>query len=206
MLTTVLPNMPTTIGFITHHARGAQPWAADARSLDGTLLHHLIKDHGFVALPNRQDKGHRLAATLGTQVDLGAETALAAAQRFGLSGCMVRACRVLMRSNDGTIDVMRLPIQLPCRIGLRLHLFPNGLPDPFLAPAVVAAGNRLPLPIAFRNIAPGRSGALEPQDAIDNRPMRMIGLPGPGLTGGSSGSSFAHWASLSSPRFVDISE
>jgi hypothetical protein len=43
------------------------------------LLHDLLKHRSFMALACCQDKGHRFALALGSQMDLGTEAALRAA-------------------------------------------------------------------------------------------------------------------------------
>src|SRR3712207_215016 len=124
-----------------------------------------------MALPRRDHDGHRLAAPLSPHVDLGAEAALAAAQGFRLGGAAGGPRRMLVGANDGGIDVLDGPLQRAGGIRLLLEGFQDRLPDTSLPPAVEAAGHRLPGTIAGRQVAPGGTGAEDPQDAIDNGAM-----------------------------------
>ena len=82
----VLPNGPATIALVANHA----PWPAarvtTPNAFDRALFHQLLEDDGFVPLTSSQDKGDRLAAAFGTNVNFGAEAAFATAQRFGIGG------------------------------------------------------------------------------------------------------------------------
>lgn len=169
-------DLVTTVAFITDHPLGSLAWPSTSRPLDGTLLHQLFEDDGFVPLADGQDKGQGLATAFGPHVDLGAETALTPPKCFGLRRRRSCASRVLMGADDRGIDVMGLPIELPCRISVLLERFPDPLPDALLGPAVEATGNRRPLTVAFGQVAPGSAGALDSQDPIQDLAMIQIGL------------------------------
>src|SRR5439155_25315951 len=168
-LAQVAANLPTAVGFVTDHAPWAQAGPPAANPLDRALRHHLFEHHRFVALAGRQDEGHGLAAAFGPDVDLGAEAALAAAQRLGIRRGVTGTRRVLMGAHHRAIDIVRLPIDPVSRVGRLLKGFPNLLPNPLFTPTVEATGKGGPLAVAVGNIAPGCAGALEPQNAIHNR-------------------------------------
>jgi len=79
--------------------------------------------------------------------------------------------RMLMGTNDRTIDGMEVPIKLPGCIALLLQGFQYALPDPSLLPAIKAAGYRAPGTVPLGEISPGRSGSQYPQDSIDDQAM-----------------------------------
>ena len=82
-----------------------------------------------------QHGGHRLAAAFSPQVQLGRESALAAAQRFNVcpipdSLVPARASRVLMGADDGRVYEVQVPIHLAPGIGLSLQRKQNPIPNP----------------------------------------------------------------------------
>src|SRR5258708_5385921 len=79
--------------------------------------------------------------------------------------------RMLMRSNNGAIDGVLVPIDLSSRIALLLQGFQHALPNASLLPPIKAAGYRAPRAIVVGQISPGRSGSQNPQDSIDNQTM-----------------------------------
>ena len=70
---------------------------------------------------------------------------------------------MLVRSDDGAIDMMQVPIQLACGVSLPLQLGQDLVPDAGSAPAIEAGGNRLRGAVLLRQIPPGRARAIEPQ-------------------------------------------
>src|SRR5918999_322961 len=110
-------------------------------------------------------------------MNLGAEAALASTQSFCFSS-VGRARRVLMSANDGAIDIVNGPVQLASGIGLLLDRLKEALPDAGSAPTIKAAGYGLPGAVAFGHIAPGGTGAQQPQDAVDHLSMVQIGSTG----------------------------
>ena len=83
---------------------------------------------------------------------------------FGTSGILVRAY-------DRTIHEMDLPVELPLLIGIHLQFLEDPLPQSCLSPPVEASVDRLPGPVAFRQVTPGRASIQDPQDAIDDAAM-----------------------------------
>ena len=62
----------------------------------------------------------------------------------------------------------------------RLHGRQNPLPDPRLAPTAEATVDRLPVPIALRQIAPRCIGAQHPHDPVEHPSMVQIRAAGVG--------------------------
>ncbi len=85
---------------------------------------------------------------------------------------------MLVGANDGAIDIVNVPVDLPIGIGLLLDGLKETLPDTRFAPAIEAAGHRAPGPIALGQIAPGGTGAQNPQDAIEDASMVRSGSAG----------------------------
>jgi hypothetical protein len=112
----ISPDMATAIGLIAHHTTRTMLSTAWAASLDRTTGHERFEPNGFVPLSRHQDEGYHLFLTRRSQMNFGAE-ALASTQGFSLSS-FGRTCRVLMDSNDGTIDIVNGPVRLvssiPC--------------------------------------------------------------------------------------------
>jgi len=65
---------------------------------------------------------------------------------------------MLMRSNDRTIDIMDIPVDVALSIGLLLHRLKETLSETGFAPAIEAAGYSAPTPIALGHITPGGTG------------------------------------------------
>src|SRR5919202_972145 len=86
------------------------------------------------------------------------------------------ARRMLVRPNDRAIDVMDLPIEQALFVRLLLQGIQDALPEPVLAPAIEAAGKRLPGTIALGDITPGSTGAVEPEQAVDRAAMADEGV------------------------------
>jgi hypothetical protein len=82
---------------------------------------------------------------------------------------------VLMGANYGRIDEVQVPIDGPARIGRRLQTGQHTLPNPATAPTIEPARHRPDRPIAPRQIAPRRTGTVDPQNAIQNAPVVLIG-------------------------------
>jgi hypothetical protein len=82
---------------------------------------------------------------------------------------------MLVGSNHGAVDTVDLPIAPIHRLSLLLQLPQDPPEDAGLLPAVEATGHGTPRTIAFRQIAPGRSRAEDPQDAIQDSAMLMSG-------------------------------
>lgn len=72
----IVPDLPTTVGFISQQALWPQLGTPSPHSLDGPLLHQRFQFGGFMALPSREDKGYRFAFSFSTQMQLRAKTTL----------------------------------------------------------------------------------------------------------------------------------
>src|SRR6185437_6539715 len=82
-----------------------------------------------------------------------------------------RSCRVRMRSHIGPIHEMDCPVQLSSRIGLPLEVSEDALPDTVHLIAPETAIDRLPWPVACRQVSPGRASAQNPENPIENSTM-----------------------------------
>jgi len=82
---------------------------------------------------------------------------------------------MLMRPDDRAIDVVDAPVDLASLIRLLLERGQKPVPDPGLLPAVEATGDRPPGTITLGQVPPGRPGLEDPEDAIDDPPMVMVG-------------------------------
>ena len=75
-------------------------------------------------------------------MQLGRETALAAAKRLPLLGLLGRGtiaastASMLMRTDDGGVHEVEVPIDLAALVGLGLQIRQDALPDHGFAPAV----------------------------------------------------------------------
>ena len=83
---------------------------------------------------------------------------------------------MLVRPNHRAVDVVRLPIEAALRIGVLLEGVQDALPAPLGPPAIEAAGDRGPGAVALGDIAPGRAGAVEPEQPVDHAAVVDVGL------------------------------
>jgi hypothetical protein len=132
------------------------------------------------------------------------------ARLVGVSGLLIiRLIIQMIRQDPSRSDVIdrrcrrrsAQPVQLPTSVGAAVDLGQQPLEDPIAAPAVTAAGHRLPGAIAGRQVPPGRTGAGQPHHCLHDRRWSLLGRPVAGRCGGSSGSRAAQCASVSSGRF-----
>ncbi len=86
-----------------------------------------------------------------------------------------------MSADHGCVHEVQVPVDLACRLRLGLQRRQDAVPHARGAPTVEAARDRPTQPIARRQVAPGRTGAQNPQNTIDNAPMRRVRMPRPGL-------------------------
>src|SRR3954454_12483914 len=77
---------PTAVALIASHALGPYPRPAPPGTPHRALGQQPGEHRRLVRLAGREHHRHRLAATLGAEMDLGGEAALAAAQRLGRRG------------------------------------------------------------------------------------------------------------------------
>jgi hypothetical protein len=78
---------------------------------------------------------------------------------------------MLVRPDHCAIDKVEIPVELARGIGPRLDGRQEPVPDAGLAPAVEAAGHRLPGAIPFGQITPRCPRAEQPQNTIEDAPM-----------------------------------
>ena len=124
-----------------------------------------------MALPRREHERHWLALTFRTHMHLGAEAALRAAKDLALGVASRGPSSMLMSANDGTIHKVQLPVEPTILIRLLLQGIQNALPEPLLAPAIEAAGEGGEGAIALRDVTPGSTSPVKPQEAIDHSSM-----------------------------------
>ena len=84
---------------------------------------------------------------------------------------------MLVRTDDGPIDVVLLPIDVATHICLALHLGQDALPKPTSLPPVEAGGDGLPRPIACRQIAPRRPRLGDPEHAVEDASVVVVRVP-----------------------------
>jgi hypothetical protein len=76
-----------------------------------------------------------------------------------------------MGSDHGAIESMEVPVELAMGVGLGLHGRQELIPDARSLPTVEAAGHGPPRPIALGQIPPGRPGAQNPKNAMEDASM-----------------------------------
>jgi hypothetical protein len=101
-------------------------------------------------------------------MDFRTEAAWTATERFSLRALCMGPSRVLVRANDGAIDIVDIPIRVCCGVGLLLARSKEASPDARLAPAVEAAGDGGPAAIPLGEVTPRSTGTEEPQDAVQD--------------------------------------
>src|SRR5258708_4846565 len=84
---------------------------------------------------------------------------------------------MLMRSNNGPINGVLLPIDLSSRIALLLQCFQDMLPNSGFDPTIKAAGYRAPRAIVVGKISPRRASSQDPKDCIDHQAMILCWTP-----------------------------
>lgn len=107
-----------------------------------------------------------------------------------------------MRLHAGAIDAMEGPIEVAILFCLGLQGGKDAVPDAGLAPAIGAPGSRFVRAVAPRHLLPGRSIAENQKIPLMTFRCGLLMRPVLGFWGGSSGSSRAYWASVSSPLFI----
>jgi hypothetical protein len=146
-------------------------------------------------LSRGQEKAQRVAERVDEDVDLGAQSALAAADRLIIIffGC---ANAVLVGPHDDAVD-HRMFI-----VGIGGQVLEHALPDPVVGPATEPPMRVLPVAEALRQVAPRNPGAV----AIENRfDEATIVAGGDTNIPGFSGSRClirSHWSSRSPYRFT----
>lgn len=80
-------------------------------------------------------------------------------------------CGMGVSPHHSGVDVMHFPVDPPFAVCLLLDLGEDALPDAVLTPAVEAAGDGAWWAVTFGQVLPGRSGAQDPQDAVEDAPV-----------------------------------
>ena len=78
----VRADLPAAVALVADDPLGAQPRSATPWPFDRPLLHQLLEGGRLVPLAGGQDEGDRLARALDADMHLGAEAALAPAERL----------------------------------------------------------------------------------------------------------------------------
>jgi hypothetical protein len=164
----VLPNLATAVGLVTHQTARPAFGAPTPVPFHSPACHQGGESHGVVPLARGEDQGHQLAPAFCTDMDFRTEAALAAAERFGFRAPCVGSSRVLVRADDGAIHIVDGPVELPGSVGTLLDRRKEASPEARLAPAVEAAGAGGLAAIPFGHVAPGGTGADDPQDAVED--------------------------------------
>ena len=76
-----------------------------------------------------------------------------------------------MGSNDGTVNIMRIPIHTAFRIFLGKNGREDLVPDAFSLPSEKPAVDGAPWTISFREVPPGDTRLQSPENTIDDLPM-----------------------------------
>ncbi len=75
---------------------------------------------------------------------------------------------MLVGTNDSGIHMMRFPVQVADRVSLGLDNRKDAVPQAAVLPAIEARGHARWWTIAGRQVRPGRTGAENPQNAVDH--------------------------------------
>lgn len=84
------------------------------------------------------------------------------------------ACSTLMRSDDGAIDEVATPVEVPLEVGISLEMVEQPEPEAVSGPTGGADINAIPLAVAFREITPGSAGGEDPEDAVEHSAVVVV--------------------------------
>jgi hypothetical protein len=165
------------VALVTDEPTRALPRPSSPSAPNGTQGEQGTHVERLTPLTPRDDERERLASALGAGVNLGGEATPGAAE------CLTRlpaggAGRVLMRSNNGAIHEVRVPIHPAGQIGVALHSGQHLGPDTRGGPAAEAIPSGAPAAEPLRQVTPRCASAEYPQDRAQNRAV---------VTGGASG-------------------
>ena len=90
---------------------------------------------------------------------------------------------MLVRPDNGAIDEVDGPVQLPGRVGAGLDRGEHAVPHAGEAPAAEATVQRGPRPVPRRHVPPRDAGRQLPNDPVEDGAMVVIGPAGAGLRG-----------------------
>ncbi len=82
---------------------------------------------------------------------------------------------MLVRPDDGGIQIVLLPIELAANIRLLLERLKDGLPDTGSSPTVEACGSRLPGAVFVRQVPPRSARPVDPKDGINESAVILRG-------------------------------
>jgi hypothetical protein len=169
-------NASAAVAFVADHSFGAMSWASAPAPFDAARFHQRLKHRLLVPLAGGEPEYHRLALALRTEMELGAEPASTASQCFISSAFACSRC-MLMGTNHRPVDEMKRPVHASMLVCSLLQSREELLPEPALLPGVKSVGDRTPGAIVLWQVAPRSSSSQNPQDAIEDYPMRVIGVP-----------------------------
>jgi hypothetical protein len=73
----ILADRSAAVAFVAHYLLGSEPGPTASAPPDRVVFHHLLEDDRFMPLAGRYHRHYRLAPTFCSEVNLGAEAALA---------------------------------------------------------------------------------------------------------------------------------
>jgi hypothetical protein len=84
---------------------------------------------------------------------------------------------MLVSADDAAVDEMDGPIKVPGGIGGRLERGQELVPDPGPPPAIEPARHAGPLPVVRREVTPRCASSGNPEDAVHDGAVVMVGTP-----------------------------
>ena len=82
-----------------------------------------------------------------------------------------------MGADNGAVNEMQAPVDPALAVSASLERLQDALPDPGLAPAVEPARHGADRAITLGQVLPGRPGAVDPENAIDDRAVIVVRPP-----------------------------
>jgi hypothetical protein len=82
---------------------------------------------------------------------------------------------VLVRPDDGRIQIVLLPIELAASFCLLLERLKDSLPDTGLSPTVEACGSRLSGAVFVGQVPPGSARPVDPKEGIEESAVILRG-------------------------------
>jgi len=142
-------------------------WIGVVGLVGNHILAFVAGEQGFclgdiMTLPTSQCKPQRVAQGVDVDMNLGAESASAAAQRLSRlpAASMQRACGRGMGTNDRAVENQMFHIGIICK--MLMHEFPDAL----VTPASKSLVDAVPIAVSFGQQAPLGTAARDPQYAF----------------------------------------
>jgi hypothetical protein len=129
-----------------------------------------------------QHEDERSPLAICAHMQFGAEAATAASERLAVLAT-ASSGRVLVGANDRAVDEVHRPIQQTPAVGLPLEGAEDLLPQAGFLPAIEPAGDSMPRAEAPRQVSPWRSSGENPEDAVEQTPMRVRRTAHPAMLG-----------------------